>query len=331
MLNSGRINADVLCLILSAGIAACHQPETMAQPASQSVQAESQTAKPCGHDIKIIGEGPVARPDTPPCEEPQETSEERTESNQAPRHFVWRNDLVDVPAPTRPLRLAEANDVDLVIKAPGLNSVRVLQNRKPAGNVGYNEGLGMATLPVLHHPDGSTYIRFVPMGLGQIELTIDGKFVDDAFFRKIVTIEVEASERRPARLTVGPPSFDPSKMFLFIHGHPTPQRLTIFAVYDDVKEPIRIDASDGRFNIRTNDENPPFEIDPSTGIFKPLHTGHALLETSFGGASVLTCVAVEESGNAIDSGRYDHSHCEELYKPGEEVVKPKPFVQEVPH
>jgi hypothetical protein len=323
--------AGILRLILSAGIAVCLQPETMAQTAPESEQMQTQTIKPCGHDIQIINRVEVTQPDAPPCPEPKETPEPRPEPDHPPTHFVVRkDDLVDLPVPASPLRLAEENEVNLVVKAPGLARVRVLQNRKLAGYDGYIEGLGTATSPVLRHPDGSNYIRVVPMGLGQVELTIEGTFVGGFYFEKKVIIQVEAPERKPARLTVGPPSFDPGKMFLFINGHPTTQRVKIFAAYSDVKDPIRIDTPDATFDIRATDNNPPFEIDPSTGIFKLLHSGHALLQTSFGGTAVLTCVSVEENSDAIARGRYYLSHCEELYKPGEEVVKPKPFVRKAP-
>jgi hypothetical protein len=51
-------------------------------------------------------------------------------------------------------------------------------------------------------------------------------------------------------------------------------------------------------------------------MFIPVHRGHALVETNFGGKTSLTCVAVVEIAD-FNNNRYDHSHCEELYEPGE--------------
>jgi hypothetical protein len=56
------------------------------------------------------------------------------------------------------------------------------------------------------------------------------------------------------------------------------------------------------------------EIDPSTGTVTARNVGQALLETSFGGVSVLTCIDVM---NNVQVG--PRSRCEELLPAGRKL------------
>jgi hypothetical protein len=92
--------------------------------------------------------------------------------------------------------------------------------------------------------------------------------------------------------------------------------LSVHARYQGVKDIIAIGLTFVTFKVRTVQNAPIINLDESTGLLTPIHVGHALVETKFGGLTNLSCVVVESK---FDKNRYDRSQCEELLLPGERL------------
>jgi hypothetical protein len=94
--------------------------------------------------------------------------------------------------------------------------------------------------------------------------------------------------------------------------------VVIGAIYVGVPKMVTINPLFVRFKLRTNDTTSPVNIEKATGLLSAVHTGHALLETDFGGMSNFTCVNVNEKFD-ITGGTDYRSRCEELLASGEEL------------
>jgi hypothetical protein len=229
-----------------------------------------------------------------------------------------RNDLVDVTVPTYKLILAQENEILLSIHAPGLTSVWSFQEHYDRQNRDFHSEVrgSEIQLPIKYHADGSAYVTIIPMRLGKMDLSLDGRFPDGSIFGKRIMLDIDPPKREPQELIVGQPTFDGGKISLFLHRQPGRKWLAVSAIYDNLANEITIDPSYASFKVRTKHKTSPVSVDESTGQLIPLHVGHALIETSFGGKSSLTCVTVEELFD-LNSPNYDHSYCEELLLPGE--------------
>ena len=73
---------------------------------------------------------------------------------------------------------------------------------------------------------------------------------------------------------------------------------------------IYLHPDDVVFTLKTRSDQPIVELDKSTGGITALHPGHAIIQTSFAGATVDTCVVVMP-----DLVHPDASNCEELHDP----------------
>jgi len=237
----------------------------------------------------------------------------------------FRNDLIDVLIPPRKFKLAEAGDVSLIVHGSDMGKVSTIQiqySGDDEANFEIVEGSNVE-LPIQHRADGTAYIKIVPLLLGKLELRISGSFSGGAMFMKRAKIEVEAPERKPERLILGDPSVDEGVLLLFLHGHPGKEALKVKADYGNGIMPIPINPSALKFRIVYRESTPALDIDSSSGILTPRHPGHALIEISYGGLTRSTCVVVNEKYN-VGLVNYDHSHCEELYRP-QDGQKPSKF------
>ena len=229
---------------------------------------------------------------------------------------------VEVLAPAQPLKLAEENEIALRIHAPGLTRVSIEQadityvprDRAVFDNSAY------ALLPVLHRDDGSTYIKVTPRFLGQLILRLKAFFPDGGFTKTDTIVTVEPPERAPTKLVVGLNGSmrNLRKMWVYLKPDTDKYALTVGAFYEGVKDQVPIDGSYVSFKIRTKEEASIIELD-KYGSIKPLQLGEAVVETTFGGWTNLTCVLVE-SGRNPDEG--PTPTCESLLLPGEKLATP---------
>jgi hypothetical protein len=229
---------------------------------------------------------------------------------------------VEVLAPAQPLKLAEENEIALRIHAPGLTRVSIEQadityvprDRAVFDNSAY------ALLPVLHRDDGSTYIKVTPRFLGQLILRLKAFFPDGGLTKTESIFTVEPPERAPTKLVVGLNGSmrNLRKMWVYLKPDTDKYALTVGAFYEGVKDQVPIDASYVSFKIRTKEEASIIELD-KYGSIKPLQLGEAVVETTFGGWTNLTCVLVE---NEYHPQVGPTSNCQALLLPGEKLATP---------
>ncbi|MBB5061653.1 hypothetical protein HDF16_006389 [Granulicella aggregans] len=167
----------------------------------------------------------------------------------------------------------------------------------------------VAALPVLYKEDKEPYIRLAPLALGRIELALSGVFEDAAMFSKKLTIDVEPSNDTPVNIAVGN-SAVPRGNVLRVHlsvDHPIGDSLVVTAAYPGVDDRVKIDSHFVKFLMRTEGDNQVVALDESTSTVKPTHAGHALIESSYGGVTVSTCVIVTDTVAQIGLDRSDCS------------------------
>ena len=234
-----------------------------------------------------------------------------------------RNDLVDIEAPSQKLKLAEENDIHLLIHARGLTSVTIAQSERGQNTSRYFDiPESHVDVPVTYHADGSAVIRVTPLRLGEIGLSIRGAFPDGSVFIKKVMLDVEPPARQPLKVFAAEAAGQNStpRILLYLQKQGGQKFLQVHAVYDGVKEPIPIDSNAVVYRVRTNDDTPPVELDETTGLLTPIHVGRAIVESSFAGQETLTCVVVNEKFD-LNTAVGEHSNCEELLHSGEKLTR----------
>jgi hypothetical protein len=232
------------------------------------------------------------------------------------------DDRVDLVIPSRSLTLLEKNEISMRIHVPGVGALGCSQGqfydddtrKQPPESV---NGSSMQ-LTLLQRSDGSNYVEVVPLRLGKVEFVFSGNFPDGGVFLKRVTFDVGPPPTlKPVRLIVGRRGL-PSQSAPWIPLYLDENKLGLLVVnarYDNVVQLIRINPSFAIFKIRQ--ANDVVKVDESTGLLTPLHVGHALIETSFGGQSALTCVQVNGSRSGPFGDPY--TNCEDLLRPGEQL------------
>jgi hypothetical protein len=242
------------------------------------------------------------------------------------RHVFPSPGRVDVIAPSKELKLAEENEVSLQIHAPGLTRLEVMQvqyapwDTHPHRAPDFPKG-GWAMLPVLHHADGSAYVKVIPRALGQVVLKITARFPDGGETQTEAEITVAPPNRSPDKFIVGEPGLKRStpRMVLYLKPEPRLRVPAIQAAYGSEGEWIQINPAFVSFKIRTANDAPIIELDSTTGLIKPLQKGEALLETTFQGWSNPTCILVEDE---INPNKHLPLGCNSLLQPGEKLATP---------
>lgn len=228
------------------------------------------------------------------------------------------SDRIEVVPPNQPVALAEEVEIPLRIHTRGLTCLDSQQHERRFGSWSNEES------QIRYHSDGSAYVTIVPLRLGQVELHLVGMYPDYGIVLKQITLDVQPT--RPAWLTVGSimPTTErgitPTTVVLALAPKPgeygSYAPLAVFAKYDGVPEWIEINPPFVTFRIINWDgKAPPIHLDSERQWITPLSLGQALLETTYGGRRVLTCVDVEEK---LTPGRsYFEKNCKQLLAPGE--------------
>jgi hypothetical protein len=245
--------------------------------------------------------------------EGQEAGTAQAQKNAADFRRFHADDRVEVVVPPHSLTLAEENEIPLRIHVEGLTSLSSYQTQYHVENARLRDEVdGSGTnLTILHHADGSAYVNVVPLRLGKVEFSFRGIFPDRVSSKAVVTFDVEPPTRRPRALAV-----DGGAPFPYSYLNRTSKiSLDVDARYDNIKAWIRINPTFAKFKVRQADDV--INLDESTAVVTPLHVGHALVETSFGGLTKLTCVVVRENEDSYPRDPY--AHCEDLVQPGESL------------
>ena len=227
------------------------------------------------------------------------------------RHMVVGR--VQIPAVTQALKLAEPNPISIRVVGERITSVSARWTYY-VGNAPHPADEEDSVLPVSYDSSGGAFVSATPLKLGKAQLTLFVSFADGGVERTRINVQVVQSQQQPERLVVTPGggnnrgnhpviSLDLSDAHRTIDLFPA-------AIYKNVTSPVRLKAPDVTFKL-INSSGAAAEIDPSTGIITARHVGQALLETSFGGVSTLTCIDVMNDVRLGPSSR-----CEELLPPG---------------
>jgi hypothetical protein len=221
---------------------------------------------------------------------------------------------VQVPPLTQALKLAEPNPVSIQPIGERVTSVFASWTYY-VGNVPHPADEEDSVLPVNYDSNGGEFVSVTPLRLGTAQLSLFVSFADGGFERKTINVQVVQPQRPPEKLMItlgGDYRRDTPVIYLDLleerrTRHPDP-----VAIYKNVTSHIPLSTSDVTFKlINSTGTEAAVEIDPSTGFVTARHVGQALLETSFGGVSTLTCIDVM---NDVRMG--PRSRCEELLPPG---------------
>jgi hypothetical protein len=242
-------------------------------------------------------------------------------------HIFQANDRVEILAPEHNLKLAEENEIPIRIHFPGLVKIDSQQLLYAPSDMKtrllpYLPEGGFAVLPILYHADGSAYVKVIPRRLGQIVFEIWANFPDGGYVKTETVLTVGLPDRLPQKLIIGQlgvPNANTPQMTVYLKPETARRALTTGVVYENLKEQIQIDPAFVSFEVRTANDASIIELDKSTGSIKPLQVGEALVQTTFGGWTNLTCVVVEEQ---FDPNMGATQNCKSLLLPGEKLGAP---------
>jgi hypothetical protein len=226
---------------------------------------------------------------------------------------------LDVLTSDQPLALAEPSQIPLRILTTGLDSLFLSQSQYFGYSPDFVYG-SQQTEQIHYYPNGNPYITVVPMRLGKVELDVIGRFSDGGICKKKVALNIVPSQKSPNRLMVGhigtQPDRNALRVLMAMSGDRSRDWLNVYAVYDGIATPVSINADFATFKINSGNQTDPIQLD-QTGRLTPIHTGEALIETSFGGRTNLTCVVVEET--IIPDRSYFNKNCKQLLSMGEKL------------
>ncbi len=230
---------------------------------------------------------------------------------------VFRADeRIDVLVPTRAV-LATPVEISLRVKAPGLSSVTAEQIETTRYGLQVRVEGGIASLPIQHH-GGEAYVTVVPRHLGTLKLNFVLGFSDGGFAVKRGSLQVGPPSQAPSRLLVaqaGESAQSTPRILLGLTGPGSENFLNIYAFFSGVNSPLPIEAPYASFRVTSADTTAAVNVDEQTGMLRPVHIGETLVETSFAGLKVLTCVVVEQKKDGIHT--YPHANCQKLLTQGE--------------
>jgi hypothetical protein len=219
---------------------------------------------------------------------------------------------VQIPAITHALKLAEPNQISIQTSGQRITSV-LAGWVYYVGNIPIPSREDDIVLPVSSDSNGSASINVTPLKPGKVQLILFISFEDGGVERKTIHLQVSQSKQQPEKLVIvlgGDHRRDTPVLYMDLSEAYRTTQLGLAAFYKNVTSPVLLNASDVTFKL-INSSGAAAEIDPSTGIVTARQVGQALLETSFGGVSTLTCIDVMS-----DVRVGPRSRCEELLPPG---------------
>jgi len=90
--------------------------------------------------------------------------------------------------------------------------------------------------------------------------------------------------------------------------------LNVYVTYDNVPASVHVDPAFVTFRVVSNDDSPAVRLDEQTGFLTAVHPGQTLIESSFGGRTNFTCVAVVEAIDGVHT--YPKLNCQQLLPDG---------------
>jgi hypothetical protein len=224
-----------------------------------------------------------------------------------PQEPFVADDRLEIPVIHNTLRVAEPNEIPVVIHGSGLKTI--FTDQRIDGDDPYGMAGGEQTLELLHHGDGSAYVKIVPIRLGRLTIRFTAAFADGGVATQSVAVDVGPSRVPPAALGMFGNVLLPNALFID-RTDPAPSYLSAVAYYSGMKAPIIVPPQFLTFDGKTAGDPPVIQVDARTGKVRALRTGDALLETRFAGAVMHSCIQVRDAPYSADVSNRDK--CKEL-------------------
>lgn len=228
-----------------------------------------------------------------------------------PPDLMMVHGRLSIKTPSQPFHLGEENALTISLKGPPVAQLVTMQREASADGLSpWIEGSDRQ-VSVQHRPDGSAYLSVVPQRLGTIDFQLNVDFADGGFEQDSVSVPVIAVEP-PRKLQVEAGWMFRSSITLDLSKRWGEDKIWVAADYPGLKSPLNIPLKDARFKVSMAKGEPPIRFDPITGEIDALRLGKALIETTYRGLTVPTCVVVTEDS---EWGAY-RSNCDELKQGG---------------
>jgi hypothetical protein len=221
---------------------------------------------------------------------------------------------VEAQSPAEPLNLEEENEVPIQLHGYKVHAIYAsLEYYDATNDLLYSDD---AEEVVSHHSDGSAYLDVIPEKVGHLKLHLQVQFEDGGAESTTMETDVVLPDREPEKILVARGGSGYSRtvgtMYLDLSGARSTW-LEPLAVYEGAAHPVPLPAKYVHFSIiASNGMDSPIVIDQSTGEVTARGIGHALVETTFGTLSVLTCIDVK----MLASDGSERSDCHELVPAG---------------
>jgi hypothetical protein len=234
------------------------------------------------------------------------------------------NSRVTLVQPTVKFRLAEPAEVTLRINTQGINSV-LTEQCLPMAATGECTGPlenSKQSVPILSRPDGSRYIRILPITLGRSDLIVRSSYSGGVYTEESVHMDVQPSSLPVQQLLLTASGSGGKQASVILLDLDQDKRRTVVQTlplvrYKTLLEPVHIGTKNVVYTVRGTPGDPVISIDSGTGFIKPLRAGHALLITTYAGVSTRSCVIVRE--HLLDSPK--KTDCHELLKDDETLSR----------
>jgi hypothetical protein len=242
------------------------------------------------------------------------------------------NDRLQLLPIDHSLKVAEPNEIPLRIGNPNVKSIIIdwrIYGRSGWTSPEYANEARSAEYSLL---PGTSIVRFTPSAIGKLSISITVSFLDGGVARKDEDVETVLPDRPPEGLIFQESGRPWSKwnknQTVAIVDHTA--WLDMVAFYPGFDGRIHLPDTDIAFQVLNYPGRVPFQLDPATGIIKPVAAGRALVQADFAGLTTFTCVIVFSSGPGGP-----HQDCNDLLPPGKsmppsEPLSPPPIVRARP-
>jgi hypothetical protein len=165
--------------------------------------------------------------------------------------------------------------------------------------------------------------------IGKLSISIMVNFEDGKFARKDEDVETVLPDRPPEKFIFQKATrstWNENVMWAIVDQTVWLNTVVYYPRFD---EPIRLPATDIAFHVLNDPGREPLQLDPATGIIKPVASGRALVQADFAGLTTFICIRVFTSN---PGGPWDD--CHDLLPPGkslppQEPLSPPPQVRAV--
>jgi hypothetical protein len=212
---------------------------------------------------------------------------------QAPDHFTANDRLRLLPI-THSFTVAEPNSIPLQVTDPHVKSVFVDWGTYPPGStisVDAHES-NTPAFSLLPGPHGTSIIQFTPSVLGKLNLGVIVFFEDGGIASKDEDVEAILPTRLPEKFIFqrsADQSWNTNSMYATVGRN---VGLDAAAYYSGFAKPVHVPPASVVFHVLNEPGSKPLQLDPATGIIKPIAPGRALIQADFAGLITFTCIHV---------------------------------------